>query len=82
MISVRLRQNPNVFLVSASLLFDFFIGPGGQNEPVTSVSEGQRIMKDSPNEGNKLLAKELWMMWVKPRCCAGVVMTAGRNQCR
>lgn len=27
-------------------------------------------MKDSLNEGNKLLAKELSIMWVKPRCCS------------
>lgn len=33
-----------------------------------SGSDGQKIMKDSLNKGNKLLAKELSMMWAKPRC--------------
>lgn len=48
----------------------FFIGPGGQNESVMSGSDGRKIMKDSLNEGNKLLAKEMSIMWVKPWCCS------------
>lgn len=35
-----------------------------------SGSDGQKITKDSLNAGNKLLAKELWIMWVKPWCCS------------
>lgn len=48
----------------------FFIGPGGQNECVMSGSDGQKIMNDSLNEGNKLLAKEMLIMWVKPWRCS------------